>query len=212
MESVNPFVVVWSQAKKAGLQLYLVPLAVAIVYILVLTGAQSLGFDPVASDPAGAVLMSTSIVVVAVGCVFRARWRPGISRWMGICTAATWWWVALEFSSALASGRELPFNFFGAALVLSMPYALFFHPLGQAQSAVDSRKLVAEVVAEFFDGQSRMLGDEGRERDTLLVERLDHLMEEIATLRRGVCVDGSDRVPEDAARRGGGCACSPVKN
>lgn len=188
MTSTNPFAVVWSQLKKAGLQLYLVPFVVALVYFLILTVARTLGFDPMTFDPTGVVLISVSIVVVAFGCTFRARWRPGVARWMGICTVAAWWWVALEFSTALASGRELPFTFMGGAFILGVPYAIFFHPLGRSQSMDEFRMLITDVLGKQIGGQSTTSRDEGHEPDKLLIERLDQLMEELTTLRREVAV------------------------
>lgn len=79
-----------------------------------------------------------------------------------------------------------------SALVVSIPYVVFFRPLGQLQSVDEQRWLIAEVLDERLDVQSRMILHGEGEREGLLIERLDQVMEEITGLRREIRAVGSD--------------------
>lgn len=129
---------------------------------------------------------------MALGCVSRARWRPGTAWWLGIFTAAIWWWVALEYSAARASGHEPSFAFMVSALVVSIPYVVFFRPPGRLQSVDEQRGLIAEIIDERLAVQSRMILHGEGEREELLIERLDQVMEDITGLRREIRAVGSD--------------------
>ncbi|MDF9878146.1 hypothetical protein [Cellulosimicrobium cellulans] len=134
------------QLGTAAMQMMIVPLVIALTFLALQIGARGAGIDPATADPDGFHTVALSILIVAFTATLRASWRPTISRWVGICTAAVWWWAALDLSAAFSVGQSPSTSSFFAGMGLGLTYALFFYPLGRAQSERESARLVAEAL------------------------------------------------------------------